>query len=148
MEFVAVFNELLFSVLAWVNWGFEIANFRCLACRTKRVQRCIHIIGLFPYRIIVDSMGKLDRIPARERCSPRSPRFFACCKSWHFCAMVTPPAGEPGLSLGVESMISGSGLLSKYVVGNHIILWNRALSFVRMFLYSPFLLHTMVICHE
>ncbi len=30
MEFVAMFNKLLFPVLAWIDWGLEIPNFRCL----------------------------------------------------------------------------------------------------------------------
>jgi hypothetical protein len=76
MEFVAVFNELLLTVLARVDRGPEIPHFGCLECGTKRAERRIHIIGFFPYRAIVDSMGKLDRIPAMERCASRMSRFI------------------------------------------------------------------------
>jgi hypothetical protein len=76
MEFVAVFNELLLPVLAWFDRGPEIPNFGCLECRTKRAERCIHIIDFFPYRAIVDSIHKLDRIPARERCTYRMSWFI------------------------------------------------------------------------
>ena len=68
--------------------------------------------------------------------SPRSPRFFAWCKSRHFYAMVAPPAGESGESLGVLGMMSGSGLLPYYEVGNQIILWNRALERPNVFIFS------------
>jgi len=63
MEFVAVFNELLLTVLARADWGPEIPHFGCLECGTKRVERRIHIIGFFPYRAIVDSMGKTESPP-------------------------------------------------------------------------------------
>jgi len=66
MEFVAVFDELLLKVLARVDRRPEIPHFGCLECGTKRAERRIHIIGFFPYRAIVDSRGKLDRIPARN----------------------------------------------------------------------------------
>ena len=76
MEFVAVFNELLLPVLARVDWGSEIPNIRSLECRTERAERSIHIICFFPYRAIVDTTGKLDRIPARERSAYRVSRFI------------------------------------------------------------------------
>ena len=76
MEFVTMFDELLLPVFVRVNRGFEIANFWCLECRTKRAQRCIYIIGLFSYRTIIDSPGKLDRIPSWERCSNCMSRFI------------------------------------------------------------------------
>jgi hypothetical protein len=60
MEFVAMFNKLLFPVLAWIDWGLEIPNFRCLECRTKWAECCIHIICLFPYRTIVDTTDVLN----------------------------------------------------------------------------------------
>jgi hypothetical protein len=76
MEFVAVFNELLLPVLDRADRRPEIPNFGSLECRTKRAERCIHIIGFFPYRAIVDSSRKLDRLPARERCACRMSRFI------------------------------------------------------------------------
>jgi hypothetical protein len=75
MEFMTVFNEFLFPVLARFDRGPEIPNFKCLECWTKRAERCINIISFFPNGAIVDSTGKLDRIPARERCAYRMPRF-------------------------------------------------------------------------
>lgn len=50
--------------------------------------------------------------------------------------MVAPPAGEPGESLGVQGMMSGSGLLSYYEVGNQIILWKTALVRPNVFIFS------------
>ena len=71
-----MFDELLLPEFARVNGGSEIANFWCLECRTERAQRCIHIIGLFPYWTIIDSTGKLYRISAWERGSNRMSRFI------------------------------------------------------------------------
>ena len=58
-----MFDELLLPVFARVNWGPEIPNFGCLECKTERAQRCIHIIGFFPYRAIIDSTGKTESPP-------------------------------------------------------------------------------------
>ena len=71
-----MFDEILLPVLARVNRGPEIPHFGYLMCLTKRAERCIYIIGFFPYRTIVDSTGKLDRIPAREWCACRMSRFI------------------------------------------------------------------------
>jgi hypothetical protein len=56
--------------------GAWILHFGCLESGTKRAERRIHIIGFFPYRAIVDSIGKLDRISAMERCASRMSQFI------------------------------------------------------------------------
>jgi hypothetical protein len=76
MEFVAVFNKLLFSVFACIYRWPEISDFGGLECRTIRAERCIDIAGFFPYRAIVDPTDTLDRIPTRKRCSNRMSRFI------------------------------------------------------------------------
>lgn len=86
MEFVAVFDELLLLVLARVDRGPEIANFRSLECRAKRAECCINIIGFFPYRTIVDSPNKLDSISPGEWC--------ACRVSWFMEYKHTEPGKE------------------------------------------------------
>ena len=58
-----MFDEILLPVLARVNRGPEIPHFGCLECGTKRAERRIHIIGFFPYRAIVDSIGKTESPP-------------------------------------------------------------------------------------
>jgi hypothetical protein len=66
--------------------GPEIPDFRSLECRTKRAERCIHIIGFFPYRAIVDPTDELDRVTSRKWCS--------CRMSWFIHHKHTEPGKE------------------------------------------------------
>jgi len=60
MEFMTVFNKLLLLMFARVYRWPEISDLRCLKCRAKRAECCIHFIGFLADRAIVNTIGYLD----------------------------------------------------------------------------------------
>ena len=59
---VAVFDKLLFPVLACVYRWFQVSDRRSLLCRAKRAESGINIVSLLFYRAVIDTVNTLNEI--------------------------------------------------------------------------------------